>query len=86
MQISKWPLLHLPPACAGGFFYDQNYPARHHLRSPAAAAKVIENTLRDLNFALVNELAINFRQVLVPTGVLLVLNGVVPRQLGALRL
>ena len=84
MQISKWPLLLLPPACAGGFFYDQNYPARHHLRSPAA--KVIENTLRDLNFALVNELAINFRQVLVPTGVLLVLNGVVPRQLGALRL
>ena len=75
----------LPPAGAGGFFYDQNYPERHHLRSPAAAAKVVENTLRDLNFALVNELAIIFRQVLVPTGVLLVLNGIVPRQLGALR-
>jgi UDP-N-acetyl-D-galactosamine dehydrogenase len=54
--------------------------------SSPAAAKVIENTLRDLNFALVNELAIIFRQVLVPTGVRLVLNGIVPRQLGALRL
>jgi UDP-N-acetyl-D-mannosaminuronate dehydrogenase len=33
----------------------------------AEAAKVIENTLRDLNIALVNELAIIFRQMGIDT-------------------
>jgi len=51
-------------------FYGSIIPAGTHLASSlkvAEAAKVIENTQRDLNIALVNELAIIFRQLGIDT-------------------